>query len=114
MSCFHHTPFAIDILYLTQKSFYLSGELLTRRGLEPRYEGRGCAEGVARGAIGEGTARHRVPYRASGGEERLRRKKGAGGASYRMLLLFRQLRIFCVVCTLCVHSADFVDAGHMC
>ena len=81
-----------------------------------RAEERGsrCAERVARGAIGEGTARHRVPHRASGGEERLGRKRGAGGAIYRMLLLFRQLRIFCVVCTLRVHSADFVDAGHIC
>ena len=87
--------------------------MATRRGLEPRYEGRVRAEGVARGAIRGGTARHWVPRRASRGEERLGRKRGAGGAFYRMLLLFRQFRIFCVVCTLRVHSAQFV-AGRIC
>ena len=48
------TPHSLLILYLTQKPSDLSGELLTRRGLEPRYEGRVRAEGVARGAIKDG------------------------------------------------------------
>ena len=49
VSCFHHTPFAIDIFVIRLVIlFSLSGELLLMRVLEPRNEGRVREEGVAR------------------------------------------------------------------